>query len=117
MLIVTSLRMELGKYPRSRHGRFIARHPLPVIVCTFLCSAASLVGFINFHWEANAIKLWLPIGSEFVTNYEHLWQTHPPEIRLHQMIFVVDGGEGDILQPEYFRQVFIYLRRRRQGNG
>ena len=50
------------------------------------------------------IKLWLPIGSEFVNNYEHLWHTHPPEIRLHQMVFHVEGG-GDILQPQYFKQV------------
>ena len=76
-----------------------------VIVSTFLFSTVSLVGFINFHWEANVIKLWLPIGCEFVDNYEHLWHTHPPEIRLHQMIFYVEGEGGDILQPQYFKQV------------
>ena len=77
-----------------------------VIVSTFLISSVSLVGFINFHWEANVIKLWLPIGSEFVNNYEHLWQSNPPEIRLHQMVFHVEGG-GDILQPQYFKQVLL----------
>ena len=54
--------------------------------------------------KLNVIKLWLPIGSEFVNNYEHLWHTHPPEIRLHQMVFHVEGG-GDILRPQYFKQV------------
>ena len=84
----------------------MARNPLIVIVTSFLFSTISLAGFVNFHWEANVIKLWLPIGSEFVNNYEHLWHTHPPEIRLHQMIFHVDG---DILQPKYFKQVNFSL--------
>ena len=81
----------------------MARHPLLVIVVSFFGSALCLVGFVNFHWEANVIKLWLPIGSEFVTNYEHLWNNNPPEIRLHQMIFHVQGA--DILQPQFFKQV------------
>ena len=39
----------------------------------------------------------------FLQGYEHVWTTHPPEIRPHSVVFQVEGG-GDILHPEYFKQ-------------
>ena len=87
-----------------RHGQFVARRPFLVIVSSLLLALLTLIGFVSFHWESHFIKLWLPEGSDFIANYEHLWHTYPPEVRLHQMIFHVSGG-GDILQPQYFKQV------------
>ena len=49
-----------------RHGRLVARNPVLTIACSFLATSLTFVGFINFRWETNTVKLWLPQGSEFV---------------------------------------------------
>jgi predicted RND superfamily exporter protein len=91
-------------YPLFRQGCFIARHPYATILSSFLFAAVSCIGIVNFHWESNAIKLWLPVDSYFKNNYEHLWATYPPDIRIHGVVYEIEGG-GDILQPKYFKEV------------
>ena len=49
-----------------RHGRLIARNPVLTIALSLLVTSLTFIGFINFHWESNSVKLWLPAGSEFV---------------------------------------------------
>ena len=52
--------------PVTRHGRLVARHPVLTIACSFLVTSLTFIGYLNFKWETNAVKLWLPAGSEFV---------------------------------------------------
>lgn len=82
----------------------MAQRPVFVIVTslafTFLCG----LGLINFHWESNAIKLWIPKTSDFAYNYDYLWNKYPPDMRFHSIVFTTDTGEN-ILQPKYLQQV------------
>ena len=54
------------------------RCPLLLIGAVYLkaetsCRLIGSLGLLNFHWESNAIKLWIPENSDFVRNYDYLW--------------------------------------------
>jgi hypothetical protein len=94
-------------YGFFRHGQIVASHPKKVIFVTFSLAMLASLGMINFHWESNAIKLWIPSNSDFARNYEYLWSKYPPDLRFHSVIFVAPG-EGNILEPKYIQQVNYY---------
>ena len=85
-----------------RQGRFVSLHPVPVLLLSLLCCAVLSVGLLNFHWEANAIRLWIPTDSDFVRDYDRLWSNFPPEIRQHAVIFT---AEDNILQGRHLKKV------------
>lgn len=87
-----------------RHGQWVSAHPYLVIALTFLATVLGGVGLMNFHWEANAIRLWIPSNSDFTKDFNFLWNNHPPEMRFHSVLFTTTTEEN-ILQPKYFRQV------------
>lgn len=90
---------------RFRHGRFVARRPVLVILLSLAFTGLCATGLVNFHWESNAIKLWIPQDSDFAQDYDYLWSTHPPELRFHSIIFTTQNGDN-ILQPKYIRQMY-----------
>ncbi|TRY61569.1 hypothetical protein TCAL_14942 [Tigriopus californicus] len=90
-------------YFKRRHGQWVSAHPYLVIALTFLATVLGGVGLMNFHWEANAIKLWIPSNSDFTKDFNYLWTNHPPEMRFHSVLFTTNTGEN-MLQPKYFRQ-------------
>ena len=85
-----------------RHGILCAKHPKKVISLILALVAISCLGLLNFQTEANAIKLWIPQGSDFAQNYDYLWSRYPPNIRTHSVIFTADN----ILQPKYIQQMY-----------
>lgn len=86
------------------HGKFCARHSVKVILASFGLTLLSTLGLLNFHWESNAIRLWIPKNSDFAHNYEYLWSNYPPNMRFHSVIFT--APDGDILQPQYIQQMY-----------
>eukprot|EP00095_Tigriopus_kingsejongensis_P003543 maker-scaffold106_size358372-snap-gene-2.28 protein:Tk03543 transcript:maker-scaffold106_size358372-snap-gene-2.28-mRNA-1 annotation:"patched domain-containing protein 3-like" len=88
-----------------RHGQWVASHPYLVILFSSLLVALGGAGLVNFHWEANAIKLWIPTNSDFVKDFNYLWNNHPPEMRFHSVLFTTDSEEN-ILQPKYIQQMY-----------
>lgn len=97
-----------GTFISCRQGKVIAKHPLKVIAASFLVIGLCSLGLMNFHWESNAIKLWIPSSSDFARNYEYLWEKYPPDFRMHSVIFVAPENDPDILQPKYLRQVMFH---------
>ena len=65
----------------------------------------SCVGFLNFQWEANAIKLWIPNESDFARNYAYLWDNYPPDMRFHSLLFGTENDEN-ILEPKYIQKMY-----------
>jgi hypothetical protein len=88
----------------ERHGRAVASHPLWVIgACAIVTAAFAGLLYLNFHWETNAIRLWIPSSSDFLRNYDRLWSSEqPPDMRFHSVIFVAEGdADANVLRPEY----------------
>ena len=79
-----------------------------MIFIVIVLSGVSFLGLLNFHWESNAIKLWIPSNSDFARNYHYLWEKYPPDFRLHSVIYVAPNGDPDILQPKYIKEVLFY---------
>ena len=69
--------------------------------------AVCCAGLLNFHAEANAIKLWIPTGSDFARDYDYLWSRYPPNFRMHSVIFTAPPEDPNILQPKYIQHVRI----------
>ena len=90
--------------PFCSHGRLCARHPVKIILGSLLVSLICSLGLLNFHWEANAIKLWIPTESDFARNYAFLWENYAPDMRFHSLLFATDRGEN-ILEPKYIQKV------------
>jgi hypothetical protein len=44
-----------------------------VILTSLTVTLIGSLGLFNFHWESNAIKLWIPAHSDFALNYDYLW--------------------------------------------
>merc|ERR1712029_883047 len=88
------------------HGRICATHPFKVIVTSLVLVAICSLGLLNFRTEANAIKLWIPRGSDFAKNYEFLWNKYPIDIRFHSIVFLAPEHDPNILQPKYFQHMF-----------
>ena len=44
----------------------MARYPVLTIALSLLATGLTFIGFLNFKWETDTVKLWLPQGSEFV---------------------------------------------------
>ena len=89
-----------------RHGSLCATHPKKVIFFMLVFVAVSCLGLLNFQTEANAIKLWIPAGSDFARDYDYLWSRYPPNFRMHSVIFTSDQKSESILQPKYIQQVY-----------
>ena len=90
-----------------RHGSLCATHPKKVIFLMLVFVAVSCLGLLNFQTEANAIKLWIPAGSDFARDYDYLWSRYPPNFRMHSVIFTSDQkNDPNILQPKYIQQVY-----------
>lgn len=92
----------------NRHGKICARHPVKVLLAVLTFIVISMLGLINFHWESNAIKLWIPSSSDFARNYDYLWSKYPPDFRFHSIIF--EAPDANILQPKYLQEVKIPFR-------
>jgi len=56
-------------------GKFVTRHPYPVILTCLLLTAISSLGFLNFRMEHHANLLWIPLASPYNTNQAWL-DTH-----------------------------------------
>ena len=90
-----------------RHGSLCATHPKKVIFFMLVFVAVSCAGLLNFQTEANAIKLWIPAGSDFARDYDYLWSRYPPNFRMHSVIFTSeDDQSSNILQPKYIQQMY-----------
>ena len=98
-------------YFLSRHGRFCAKHPKKVIFASLSLSLLSCLGFLNFQWEASAIKLWIPSESDFAKNYAYLWENHPPDMRFHSLLFTTDNEVDNILEPKYMQRMYQTLKK------
>ena len=54
----------------------MARYPVLTIALSLLATGLTFIGFLNFKWETDTVKLWLPQGSEFVKVCMKILRTH-----------------------------------------
>ena len=53
-----------------RWGKFVARHPLAVIIVSFLVVVLCCVGNVKIHFEADANRMWIPEESPYLPHKE-----------------------------------------------
>ena len=64
-----------------RHGYWVATNPKKTILASMAVVMICGIGILNFHNEANMVKLWIPRDSDFARNNEWLWNNYPPDWR------------------------------------
>lgn len=91
--------LERGFY---RWGKFVARHPWPVIGTTFMVTTLCSLGFLLFRIQYATDELWIPSTSPFKANKE--WKnTHfKKNTRYENIMFSGDN----ILTPEGLQQMY-----------
>jgi len=94
----------LGGLERAfyRWGKFVSRHPWPVIGTTFTVTTLCSLGFLLFRIQYATDELWIPSSSPFKANKE--WKnTHfSKNTRYENILF---EGEN-ILTPEGLQQMY-----------
>jgi len=52
--------------------------------------------------------MWNPSESETFQNFAWLWKNHPPDNRIHSIIFISKSGKN-ILTPENLKKVLFFI--------
>jgi len=82
-------------------GKFVSRHPYPVIFTCLALTALSSVGFLKFRMEHKANLLWIPLSSPYNTNQgwveKHFKKNSRPEIVIFQ--------SENVLTPKSLKQM------------
>ena len=89
----------------AKHGKMVAKYPWLYICLCLLVTFASCFGLLAFRWENNIVRLWNPTDSETGQNFAWLWKNHPPDLRMHSIIFFVQDGDN-ILNKDNLLKIF-----------
>jgi Niemann-Pick C1 protein len=79
-----------------RWGKFVARHPYPVICTSLLITALTSVGFIKFRMEHQATLLWINSDSSY--NIHEKWLQNNFKKNERTQILLVKND--NVLTPE-----------------
>jgi hypothetical protein len=63
------------------YGALVASHPVKVVLACLAVTGLAAIGVLRYTTENNAVRLWIPDNSDFVTNYNWLEENSPPDIR------------------------------------
>ena len=90
----------------SRFAEGIARHPLITIsVCLVFVSVCS-VGFVWFHSENRAVKLFIPHSSQAIDDLDRAENYFRVKNREEIIILVASRDHPNVLAPDCLRQAF-----------
>ena len=63
------------------HGKFVARHPIKIIIISSVLASLCGLGLFRFYEEKNMVNLWIPENVDFSKNHKWLMERFPPTLR------------------------------------
>jgi len=88
-------------------GKFVSRHPYPVILTSTVVTVLCSLGFLVFRMEHQANLLWIPLESDYNVKQEWLDQNFQSNSRDEIMLF----GSKNVLTPESLKEMYqVYQR-------
>lgn len=83
-------------------GKFVTKHPYPVILSCLLFTAVSSLGFLRFRMEHKASLLWIPPTSQYNTNEAWLDKNFKKNERIELVMFKSEN----VLTPGALKKMF-----------
>jgi len=85
-----------------RWGKFVSRHPYPVILTSTVVTVLCSLGFLVFRMEHQANLLWIPLESDYNVKQEWLDNNFNSNSRDEIMLF----GSENVLTPESLKEMY-----------